>query len=716
MLEFEVNGQRLRIKGNLYVVAESIDYLKARFSFSADWDSVIKTAIFKTADRKNVYHVILDENGICTVPSEVIHAPMFHVSVFGGSRITANEVEVLCDVSGYAEGGAPEEPTPDVYEQILAEINKKVSKVEGMGLSQNSYTNEEKDKLAGVAEGAEVNVQSDWNQTDAGADDYIKNKPTKLSEFENDSGYTTSADFDSLAESVAADVKGIADAQNAHKIAEVLDHPDGSVTEAKIADGAVTTDKLADGVVTAEKIADGVLFSGKYDDLEGVPTEFPPSGHSHTVGDITDLAEWVKQPEKPTYTADEVGALAADGTAVRATADAVGNNIPDTYATKVQVDGLSGDVTEVKGEVGELKSDLDELTVVVSDNVFRPISQNIYGLSIIYDDLNGWLTINGTPTINGWLNLGKVYLKAGTWYIISLVANTKPTIYLRKGSTNIGLLRGTYQTSGAISIEESGEYTLDAYVATSETYSIKTNLSVKQTSDIKYNKYRIEHSDLFRKSFINKTYSAIGDSLTFGFQGFDEGGGQIRLDKDYPTIVKETLDCGVVNNFGETGTTIANDVSKMESYYPMSNDNRLNNYGQAEIISVMGGTNDYQKSCVLGDLSSDETTFYGGYIKLLRRLRTDNANSFIFVILPPITIGYNTPNEVGKTAKDYMVATKEICEYLGVPYLDMCTLGELSEYNHSIHCVDSVHFTQKYVNEIFAPHVVKFIEDNYLRV
>ena len=38
MLEFEVNGQRLRLKGNLYVVAESIDYLKARFSFSADWD------------------------------------------------------------------------------------------------------------------------------------------------------------------------------------------------------------------------------------------------------------------------------------------------------------------------------------------------------------------------------------------------------------------------------------------------------------------------------------------------------------------------------------------------------------------------------------------------------------------------------------------------------------------------------------------------------
>ena len=36
----------------------------------------------------------------------------------------------------------------------------------------------DKTKLDGVATGAEVNVQSDWNQTTNTADDYIKNKPT----------------------------------------------------------------------------------------------------------------------------------------------------------------------------------------------------------------------------------------------------------------------------------------------------------------------------------------------------------------------------------------------------------------------------------------------------------------------------------------------------------------------------------------------------------
>lgn len=36
------------------------------------------------------------------------------------------------------------------------------------------------DKLSGIAAGAEVNVQSDWNATDTGSDAYIKNKPSSM--------------------------------------------------------------------------------------------------------------------------------------------------------------------------------------------------------------------------------------------------------------------------------------------------------------------------------------------------------------------------------------------------------------------------------------------------------------------------------------------------------------------------------------------------------
>lgn len=43
--------------------------------------------------------------------------------------------------------------------------------------TDNNYTTAEKDKLSGIQNGAEVNVQSDWNETDSSSDSYIKNKP-----------------------------------------------------------------------------------------------------------------------------------------------------------------------------------------------------------------------------------------------------------------------------------------------------------------------------------------------------------------------------------------------------------------------------------------------------------------------------------------------------------------------------------------------------------
>lgn len=55
--------------------------------------------------------------------------------------------------------------------------NDYVAKEEGKGLSSNDYTYNEKTKLSGIEDDAEVNVQVDWNQDDSTKDDFIKNKP-----------------------------------------------------------------------------------------------------------------------------------------------------------------------------------------------------------------------------------------------------------------------------------------------------------------------------------------------------------------------------------------------------------------------------------------------------------------------------------------------------------------------------------------------------------
>ena len=63
--------------------------------------------------------------------------------------------------------------------------------------TDNNYTTAYKEKLEGIATGAEVNVQSDWDEDDTTSDAYIANKPsipTAVSDLTNDSGFQTADD------------------------------------------------------------------------------------------------------------------------------------------------------------------------------------------------------------------------------------------------------------------------------------------------------------------------------------------------------------------------------------------------------------------------------------------------------------------------------------------------------------------------------------------
>ena len=46
------------------------------------------------------------------------------------------------------------------------------------GSTNKVFTSTEQSKLSGIASGAEVNVQANWNETDTSSDAYIQNKPT----------------------------------------------------------------------------------------------------------------------------------------------------------------------------------------------------------------------------------------------------------------------------------------------------------------------------------------------------------------------------------------------------------------------------------------------------------------------------------------------------------------------------------------------------------
>jgi len=64
--------------------------------------------------------------------------------------------------------------------EALAEVNQTDSEIKTQyeaNANTNAFEDLEKSKLGGIESGAEVNIQSDWNQSNSGEDDFIKNKP-----------------------------------------------------------------------------------------------------------------------------------------------------------------------------------------------------------------------------------------------------------------------------------------------------------------------------------------------------------------------------------------------------------------------------------------------------------------------------------------------------------------------------------------------------------
>ena len=123
-LKFEIKNQRIYRTDNEKPVAGSVGYLTAQFTFSADWDGLIKTAIFR-AGTGTPYEVLIADDGTCEVATQAIVSDTMYVGVRGDS-VSGDTVflptaanEVLIYAAGATSGTTPEDPTLDVYAQIV---------------------------------------------------------------------------------------------------------------------------------------------------------------------------------------------------------------------------------------------------------------------------------------------------------------------------------------------------------------------------------------------------------------------------------------------------------------------------------------------------------------------------------------------------------------------------------------------------------------------
>lgn len=157
----------------------------------------------------------------------------------------------------------------------------------------------DKSKLNGIEDGAQANVQPDWLVDSDISDDYIKNKPTKLSDFENDKGY--------IVEETDPTVPEWAKAENKpeYNYSEITNAPNKLSDFTN--DSGFITEEVDPTVPEWAKAESKPSYS--YSEISDVPTKL--SDFNNDTGFITEetdptVPEWAKAETKPSYDYSEI--------------------------------------------------------------------------------------------------------------------------------------------------------------------------------------------------------------------------------------------------------------------------------------------------------------------------------------------------------------------------------------------------------------------------
>jgi hypothetical protein len=155
---FTVSSQRITQDiDNPVLHAGDKKHFYAVFDLEEAFQSIEPKAVFTKQGGSILMDLIKNEADKyeCVIPWEAMYtAGFFTVGIFGGDMMLTNTVSVKVEKGCVPEGGKPLEPTPgwaDVIDASIRAINKeledKVDKVDGKGLSTNDYTDEDKEKV-----------------------------------------------------------------------------------------------------------------------------------------------------------------------------------------------------------------------------------------------------------------------------------------------------------------------------------------------------------------------------------------------------------------------------------------------------------------------------------------------------------------------------------------------------------------------------------------
>lgn len=270
-------------------------------------------------------------------------------------------------------------------------LDDKQDTIPGKSLSSNDFTDYYKDKLKGIEEGAEVNVQADWGESDNTADSYIKNKPsidTVVTQGSNNL-ITSGAVFNAIDE----------------------------LPEPMIFKGSLGTGGTIQTLPTASASNIGytykVITQGTYDGKTAKP------GDTY----ISDGTEWILIPsgDEPNGTVTNVAMTVPTGLSVSGSPITTSGTLAITYAVGYAIPTLTDQATwtakqDAISDLSTIRSRADEGHTAYGwgnhANAGYASASNVYSKT---DADNRYVNVSGdTMTGNLTINGGDFYIKGGS--------------------------------------------------------------------------------------------------------------------------------------------------------------------------------------------------------------------------------------------------------------------------------------------------------------
>lgn len=130
MIKFLVKGQNIETLEHEVIADNQVSFVNVHFVFDNNWKPLHKVVQF--AQDEFVYNMVLGYDGtVCKLPSE-LHAGAVKMSLFGYDTAAQGTVRATTVIhtlnirpSGFdGESGSPIPPTPDLYQQLLKNIDE----------------------------------------------------------------------------------------------------------------------------------------------------------------------------------------------------------------------------------------------------------------------------------------------------------------------------------------------------------------------------------------------------------------------------------------------------------------------------------------------------------------------------------------------------------------------------------------------------------------